>query len=699
MAEKHSIADVVRVIINPDSFSALGQDTRCCHVVRDADGKVQRHEKRLLRRLWQGRGETHYAVYLAEIPTAVGPWTFEWSEGVSKLGLKLEGRFRLQVTSVDGALALVDALGRQPEPGDALHRLIGARLHTALTEMLEACDRSGANLLSRFEGSGLGDSESRELNQKIAKAVQQSLEARHPQDGGIRFEVRFTLRNGAPLAVAMSRSDSFRESGSAQPRTVDTTARVELTNFQAFRKSGLEGEEGVRREIESAIQLAVQHHLFGKSHFELVEGFRTRHLLELMSEQVGQAAGRIGFKVSMFQTAASIPALKLLQQQRIEIGAKEEEFYPASSTGAVQFKTTLLVRLTDGRLLNLLLSPEDDKPLDRIKQRVLEICRDNIRHFDRRDVNLHFADKVEPKLCEAIRAELARSGIETLDLHLRQERTEDGERHEALCSMTVDFSCTVTSRGQTKYLLPVVVKGRIQPRGTSEDGWEQFESQDYGFRKDSKRSDAELRQFASESGLGLPAAGPLTESDRRNVALRLELHKMRECVEAALKERLAAEFPDLPADWQAQREEEIRVVARDAARLAVQTQFGMTIELHGFGRDTTMLEEAQVSRTQTMLELAKEKDLQAKTHALQKQETVNSAEVASLEDASAQLRAARSAMTSSELRASQEQARALLKQDGVSMEQVEDLMSSGLSRSASNNRLEGPKPADDKPAT
>jgi hypothetical protein len=534
------------------------------------------------------------------VPKEVKDWTFSWSEGTNAIGLDFEASFVIQANEDVQALKLAKALLRKTDAaGDSLHQLINAALHRELGDMLARCDKQAVSLLDEFRKSTIGVGESEALNRAVTESVRQEI-------AGVHFRIGFQLKNAPPLQIEVRQTDEFTLADTRLPRKAQTTALLYLDNYQAYKKSGLETETEIKAQIGKAITQAVKHLLFARKYYAVVASFvpGEASISRQMEASIQADARTVGYRVKMFQTFSDIAALKLIEPLRIDIDAQQEKYYLVNSTGYVQMSLAMSAQVADDfSKLHLLIDPDEADIEKPIVAKVRQLCRDTIQRFDRKTFNLGFDDKIVPALEEAIVAGLGSYGLKAEVINLMQVPTEEATRFMAIRGRTIDFSAEIQPRTDDGDGDPVPVVGTIEVTGMTEDGWSQFEGKDFGFRADSLWSESRLRQLADSRDLSV-SPPPLLPSDRRTLAVDLELADIRERVVATL-EGLMSMGPDLArhwTDWKNNRE--ITEWAQEMAEQAIADEFGLKIALRAFRRlDTEAETTVRVQRNARHIQL------------------------------------------------------------------------------------------------
>jgi hypothetical protein len=575
----HVIDELVRVV-NNESFSEAAHGAG--HRVVLSDKRASPYKKSLLGKLIGRRGEVHYFVKRFSVPKQVEDWKFRWSEGTNAVTLDFDASFVIQANEDIQALRLVEALSGAPSPGEVLYQLISGALNDEMNALREGQLRD-ANLLDLFRRATTGIGESEELDQRVSERVRQTL-------GGALFRIGLQLRNVPPLQVEVSRTgqnaDRFILADSRRERFAETTALLRLENYQTYRKSGLKNETEVRETMSRAISEAVKALLFASRYYDVVQHFsRGNDPIEgQMRKRIEYEARTIGFAVQMFQSLPDIAALKLRDPVRVDIPADAQKYDLKNAVGYVQFAVSLTVRLgPDVSRLYQLIVPDAPDVKEAIADRVQQICRDVVQSFDHLDFNLHFDGRVKPALQNAIVERLVDYGLEAEIVGIQQAPTEDAKRFKALRGRTIDFDAEIKPQANRGEADPVPIAGTIEVVGMVNDGWEQFESKDFGYRDESPLTDARMRDLASRLKV-LIDNGPWSKEERRNIAIELELADICQRVKNVLEGRMAM-GPDLTLHWtNAKNDARISEWAERLACEAIGREFGLSIEVRAFRR-------------------------------------------------------------------------------------------------------------------
>lgn len=595
MSNEHSIDHLVRVI-DPDKFSPQAHGPG--HRIVLAGDKARPFEPTLLGRLFGHRSETQYYVKTLSVAQPIQSWLFHWSEGTNAISLDFSSSFVLQANDELQAVRLVQAL-RNGAPGEALFGLINARLHQELEGMLRECDSKALNLLDCFLSSSIGIGESADLNRRVSEGVAAAL-------GGAVFRIGFQLKNSPPMQIEVKREDEFTLADSARRHKAVTTALLHLDNYQAYKKSGLESEVAVRETIGRAITQAVKQLLFAQKYYKVVRSFTqaSDSIENRMRERIRDEARTIGYRVDMFQTYPDIAALKLLDPMRIDVAADDQKYLLAGAAGQVQVSVALSVKVSkDFDRLHLLIEPAEADVAKPIVQRVKRLCADTIQRFGRMEFNLNFDAQVLPAITRAIVDGLGAYGLETEVVHIVPAPSEDAKRFMAIRGRTFDFSADIESRANAGGSDVVQMRGKVEVTGMAGQGWERFESKDFGYRHDSQLTEARMRQMAGDFNLALSSTTPMSGDERRLLAIDLELAEIGDRVTSVIRESLST-TQDLAAHWRSLKgSEAILARCQQLAQEAVAQEFGLSISLRSARREATKGELVNAERLNSQYQI------------------------------------------------------------------------------------------------
>ncbi|MGT2476669.1 hypothetical protein [Paraburkholderia terrae] len=612
--------------INPATFSeaAHGSGFR---IVREDREHFVIHKSGLLKRLLGPRETVQYFVKKTQIPLIVKTWRFHWSEGASAITLDFASIFELQVQGEVSACSFVKALDGEQGPSNALHELIGRELNNVLRGQLDECG-SEKNLLARFRTSTIGIGESETVNRQVSQAVSGAL--------GTHFRIGFTLESSPPMQVEVKGDDEFTLADSAIQRKVVTIALLELDNYQTFKKTGLETDEAIQKTIVQSISQAVKRHLFAQKHQNIMKSFASENdsIKSKMEADIEADARRIGYRVRMFQSFPDIAALVLLETTRIDIPAEDSKYRPRNSTGYVQMELSLSVKAVRFELLHRLISPDENNISQPIIRCVQQICKDQIQKIGRTEFNLRFDEMIVPQLSAAITEGLQSYGLDAEVINIIQTPTEEAARYQALRSeRPIAFSASIATHADGGHADPIAVEGNIQITDILENGWDAFESKDFGFRRDSNWTDTRMRSHAEKLKIDCSNTGPLDVLERRSLAIAFELDEIRERVEKTLEGELS-KIPGLAREWSSiKTNERIADWIQERARAAIGSEFGLAVSLRTVRRSSTAAENTILARRTAEYDLLLDSAAIDKEHELEKRRTANEATLNLIRDA------------------------------------------------------------------
>ena len=608
----HSLDDLLRPI-DPENFSEAAHGAG--HRVVVSRGKATSYKPSLIGRFMGSRSDRHVFVKRWSVPKEVKGWSFRWSEGTTAISLDFDASLVIQANEDMQALRLAETLLSGPESaGESLYGLIAARLHRELADMLRRCDSQELSLLDEFHRSTTGVGESEALNRVVSDDVAARL-------GGALFRIGFQLKNIPPMQVEVRCEDSFTLADAKESHKAKTTALLQLDNYQAYKKSGLETEAAVRETVVKSISQAVKQLLFARRYYAVVNSFTqgADSIAAQMEHRIQAEARTIGYRVKMFQTFPDIAALDLLQPKRIEISPSEEKYSLFKSLGYVQVAIVLSVQVArDFSKLHLLIEPDSPSVVAPISARVRQICRDKLQRFDHKAFNLSFDSEIVPELQRAIVDGLAAYGLAVEVISIRDEPTEDASRFKALRGRTVEFRAEISPQADLGDGDPVSVAGVIEVVDLATEGWAQFEGKDYGYRQDTQWTPARLKRLAEQGGVIIP-----DDADRKTFAIELELAEIKARVIKTL-EGAMAKGPDLAKHWRDwNNSQEIETWAKELARRAIAQEFGLAVELRAFRRLDTLTETTLRIQRETRHELLRKSAVEAAQNEITHQQALD----------------------------------------------------------------------------
>lgn len=597
--EQNRFYEVIRVVPNPDELDKK-KTHRGYHLVHDADatGEAERvwvDRAPLLRRVAGKKSSlTHYFVGDLPKPVTLEDWQFHWTEGAKRIELDLKASFDIHVRSQDQAKALVARLHAPTGPEKALHALIDGVLHAEL----QARARNGRNLLDHFvpEGRRAAPGGEPSLHETVSAQVQGLL-------GGTFFSISFWLASEPPLRLEIdAHRTPFKTADTHDMRHVETTAEVELVNYQAFRQSGLKDRASVERAIRAAIDAAVKKLLFGKPYYTIIAAFdrslgNDMAIKDSIREEIGRQVGEWGYAVRLFHTLPTLKALQLTRGMRVDV--LDQQYRTRNSVGVVKMDVSISVTALDfGRLADLIPPGQEDieQPLRNV---LLDVCRDQVLKIDRKRFNLEFdsappgTPSVKRQLTKALTDTFERRyGLKVSVIDIVQSRTEEAERFEALRGAGAwPFRLDISSRANAGAHDAVHIHGEFEVLGMGQDGWEKFESKDFGFRRDSLRwTPSQRAEFERELQADRVSSEEDRERARKARAVRHELAAIASRIAGVLHDALKS-LPDLAQrsrDYQGLRNLQQR--AFELIKGPIEDEFGLVIKLRKFERQDTATE-------------------------------------------------------------------------------------------------------------
>jgi len=621
----HQLDKLVRTI-NPATFSMAAHGLGC-RVVCSGTDHVALYKPRMLDRLRGHKDEVHYFVKNLSTPLVIDSWEFNWSEGTSAVTLDFAATFEIQANGDEQAHKLVKALHCVEGPSTALYGLIHHYLHQVMVHQLRECISQNRNLLTIFRSSNVGIGESELLNQEVTSSVSAAL-------GSLPFRIGFRLRNAPPMQIEVTQVDTFTLADSTAPRKANTTALLELDSYQTYKKTGLETEPGIRDAIRQSITQAVKRHLFAQRYYTVVEKFSEGDdsIKSRMEKHIREDAHKIGYRLNMFQTLPDIAALELLDRVRVELPAEEFKYRPKDAMGYIQMQVAFFAKGREFNRLDRLIGADEADIPGRLRREAHQICLDVIQTISRKEFNLSFKDKIVPELTSAIVKGFRRYGLDVDIINITPAPTEEAERYVAIRGQTVAFKVEISPQADGGHGDIVTFEGGIEVTGIAEDGWERFESKDFGFRSDSIWTAPKLWQRAEAKGIVIPRDSGATDPDRHAVAIELELQEIRARVVSTLTEALSKEAGLADRTSTRSGSEELASKIGQLAREAVQSEFGLIVSIRGIMRADTDSEKTVQARRSAGHELLRERALLDKEFELRKTRTSNDASIKRLEE-------------------------------------------------------------------
>lgn len=522
----------------------------------------------------------YYFVKLHGKPAVISNWRFKWLEGTSEVELEFDCTFEIGLSNENDAERLVKALGGYESPTTCLYRLIDSYLHATLSKMYEASSREGENILAAFEGIR---GESTQLNKEVSKAVASNLGGQTP----FLFRGGFKLLSAPPMQVQFSQIPiAFEVSDSTTQCTINTSALFVLDNYQKYKTSGLNDAESIENHMKSALKDAIQLHLFGKPYYSVVKDF-SHSITQEIEAHLAKVATSIGYQVKMFQSLTDIESMELLDGMRVDMDAEDAQFSTKNEIGHVKVSVSVELKVADFNLLKRLIKPGQSAIKPTLKHELIKICRDVIGGIERRAFNLSFDEEVVPCITESLTEKLGkRYGLEVHVIKVEQEPTEDAQRFLSLHGNTQHFEFNIRSYSDAGVGDQITIKSAYEIVGISENGWENFEKKDFGYRDSSDVWTPEERQRMTDL-LEIHIDNLTPEEfarERRAEAIRRELNeiarRIKMVVEQDLETRSDLAFALRETKHYAEGKRIVEMMAADAIR----EEWGLEIKLRAFKR-------------------------------------------------------------------------------------------------------------------
>jgi len=241
--------------------------------------------------------------------------------------------------------------------------------------------------------------------------------------------------------------------------------------------------------------------------------------------------------------------------------------------------------------LKFLITPDDEDIQLKIENKVRMICIDEIKKIDRKDFNLEFDNKVYPKLESSIINHLSkRYGIKCKQIFIHPLQTEDGERFNAILKRAVNTHLEIEPIANSGQGDAVKIELSFEVVAMAENGWEDFESKDFGFKLRSPKWTAiEKNKIKKLSNAEIGTKE--FELVRKEQAIEKELYEITERIRKTIEEKFSKieDFDNHSRDIKV--DERIRSSANKLVKKAIEDEFGLIIELRQFKRLLTESEE------------------------------------------------------------------------------------------------------------
>ncbi|GAA6169640.1 hypothetical protein [Sessilibacter corallicola] len=566
----------------------------------------------MMARMLGNRDFLYYFIKTHGKPVVISEWDFTWREGTSEVELDFYCTFEISVTTEEDAEFLVKSLGGYESPTIVLYRLIDSHLHRVLSNIYMKSVREGNSILSEFSDS---QGESSKLNDEVSAGVAADLgSARAP----FSFRGGFKLISAPPVQVQFSQaSTAFEVSDSDVRCNINTSALFVLENYQKYKASGLKDVKSIQQYMKGALEEATQLYLFGNPYYEVVRNFADTISGDIEGH-LEKVAHRIGYQVKMFQSLTDIESMELLDGMRVDVSADETEFRTRQSTGHVKVGLSAEMRVSDFDLLKRLIKPGQNGVKSILKKEVIKICRDVITGIERKAFNLSFDDKVVPQIENALTEKLGkRYGLDVNVIKVEQEPTEDALRFFALMGNTQYFELEVNPIADGGEGDIIKIESAFEIIGMSENGWENFENKDYGYRINSEIwTPSKRAELVSAVNKRIDSPKPEEiEHERRDIAIRDELAdialRIKQVVEARLDKvpKLAVAIREVKHDMDVKKAVEALVVD------AIRDEWGLEIKLRAFKRGIGRSEYTAIHKSDNAHKMVRRQaDLDLKQH-------------------------------------------------------------------------------------
>lgn len=596
------LIDLIRIVLEPKNFDPTvhGPGYHLIHDAgaKDEEARVSSERVPLPRRLIGKNSDfTHYFVKKLPKPLELTGWRFRWAEASRRMDLELDAGIDLHVADLEQAKTLVSRLHSPEGPEKALHALIDSALHAELRERA----RKGKNLLDAFLPESRQTQGDPLLSQAVSESVGRSL-------GGVSFSIGFSLETHPPRQLEIIEHETIFKTSDTPPnlQKVLTTAQIELESYQDFKQSGLKNEDDLERAIKAVIDAAVKRHLFSKPYYAIAASFDNSTdghtpIREQIRSEILQKVSEWGYGVRLFHTLPDIAALLLARGVRVEV--LDKEYRTQRSIGVVKMDVSVQVTARHFDRVAELIPPADAKSKEAIQAKLsgllLEVCRDQVLKIDRRRFNLEFESaeagksSVVDQLTAAFDEALdKRYGLRVDVINIVQQPTEDAERFNCVRGAGAwPFTLNLSSRGNAGTRDAVQITGEFEVLAMGRNGWETFESKDFGFRRDSGFwTPSRWDEFQKQIGPGIVITSDDRERERQAYAVRKELEAIAGRITSLLTDALKS-LPDLAL--RSRDYKNLRNLESWASNLVlgkIEDEFGLVIKLRKFERQDTATE-------------------------------------------------------------------------------------------------------------
>jgi len=502
-------------------------------IVWDTKKRKTLEKKNFLSFLFSDRYE-YYFVKSHSKPIMISDVEFSWHEGTSEISLDFNASFQLKISTQEEAEKLVATLASVGQPDIGLYNLIDRYLYEVMTDIYQKSTDEKQNLLKEFYQNGLQRGESTLLNQKVSSCVAKNL-----QD--TEFKIGFTLRNAPEHHVYYKHStpitkpeEKLKESESLM---VESDCRLTLSNYQAYKKSGIKDDKGLKKYIESSINSAIRNNMLGKSLMELLGNFRNgtggkKPIAVLIKEEVWQKAQDIGYELESFHTLPDIAALQLLEGIAIVFDEYDSPLKVGAFGGKIKLNIRMSVQAIDGRFeqyKHFVTIRDNDFSKHEIKKPVQNLCVEVLRQYQQIDVLRDFDSKIKEVLKNTIIGGMEEQhGLAVVINTLQPIESEDASRLEELRGNKHVIEFDFVSNSETEDTAKITVTTAFQINTVdfnNTNSWTAFEQQDFGYRiaspvRNKNRDNVPARPTESGGfdltwqGLGYRSGSPLKNDNQ-----------------------------------------------------------------------------------------------------------------------------------------------------------------------------------------
>jgi hypothetical protein len=606
-AEQDHQLDALIRIVDVNTFSLTAHQPG---FLLPYDGKINAviHTPGFLDKLFGGKDRfTYYFVKQLEKPLAVKDWQFQWSDGASQIDLDFVGNFGIRVADKESGAQLVKALHRPEGPAKTLHKLIDKRLHETVAHLVRDCLANGSNLLERL----LDPKQEGRQEVRVHPAINNAVADAISRDLGIHFVISFTSKNLPQRQLQIEKhTTEFSIPDLSDKRRIDTSVHLELDNYQNYMRANIKGDDAGMALIKQYIDDAVRSLIFGKMYFDIASNFESSIQPEI-EKFVKDKAGTIGYKIKMFQTQPDIGVMCLARGFRIELSAAKHEFRPRLSTGFVKMDVALELTARDYKKVSHIIEPwmNRDQIRDFLEDKLAQICGDVIQRIERKHFNLEFdapghgldgerrASVVDILTNEFKRVFESRHGMAVSVINISQAQTEEGERFTGIRGQATPFNLNITAQADGGMRDKVEIKGKFEVTDIVPDGWDRFQSKDFGYSKQSASWTA-ARRAALKKNVALHNPN-FTDADyereRKAAALHDELAEIGLRISSVLENAISkiTDVANRSREWQ-----DIRSLWDMSEKMAskhILDEFGLVIVFREFHRTDTLSERTQSS--------------------------------------------------------------------------------------------------------